>query len=269
MSLFVGNLESDMKTKLLDLLLFSEKRKNLIILLHNGPRTLTEIKQSLSVTSPGIIPQIRMLEQRNIVNQEGKLYLLTDKGRLLYEHLYPLIKIIDIIEKNENFIDTHDISIIPEHLLKRFHELGDCMMNELNLEELYEPHNLFLQELSQSNWIKGVTPVFRPSWPDMFLELALSGKEVSLILTQDVYKRAETEYTNSINEFLNLNNVKIFIYNNELKFSMIVTNCYFSITLFFKDGGYDFQRDWVSLDPSAISWGTDMLKYLLHNSHKV
>jgi len=258
-----------MKTKLLDLLLFSEKRKNLIILLRDGPRNLTEIKQSLNVTSTGIIPQIRMLEQRNIVNQEGKLYLLTDKGRLLYEHLYPLVKIIDIIEKNENFIDTHDISVIPEHLLKRFHELGDCMMSELKLDKIYEPHSIFLQELIQSDWMKGVTPVFRPSWPDMFLQLALSGKKVSLILTQEVYKRAEAEYTNSINEFKNLNNADIFIFNNELKLSLIVTNSYFSITLFIKDGGYDFQRDLFSLDSSAISWGEDLFEYILNNSYKI
>ena len=121
----------------------------------------------------------------------------------------------------------------------------------------------------QSNWMKGVTPVFRPSWPDMFLQLALSGKKVSLILTQDVYKRAETEYTDSIKEFINLNNTEILIYNTELKFSLIVTNCYFSITLFIKDGGYDFQRDLYSLDSSAISWGEDMFAYLLNNSHKI
>ncbi len=201
--------------------------------------------------------------------QEGKLYLLTDKGRLLHDYLYPLVKIIDIIEKNEGFIDTHDISVIPEHLIKRFHELGDCMLSELNLDKIYEPHSIFLQELTQSDWMMGVTPLFRPSWPDMFLQLALSGKKVSLILTQDVYKRAETEYTDSIKEFINLNNTEILIYNTELKFSLIVTNCYFSITLFIKDGGYDFQRDLYSLDSSAISWGKDLFEYLLNNSHKI
>jgi len=58
-----------MKTKLLDTLTFSEKRENLLILLKEGPRTLEEIRAKLNVTSSGMIPLIRKLEERNLVQR--------------------------------------------------------------------------------------------------------------------------------------------------------------------------------------------------------
>jgi len=72
-----------MKTKLLDILTFSEKRENFLILLREGPKSLEEIRSSLNVTSSGMIPQIRKLEERNLVQRTGKNYELTDMELLL------------------------------------------------------------------------------------------------------------------------------------------------------------------------------------------
>ncbi|TFH38343.1 MAG: transcriptional regulator, partial [ANME-2 cluster archaeon] len=142
-----------MKTKLLDLLISSEKRKNLLILLREGPKNLADIRESLNVTSSGMIPQIRMLEQRNLISQDEKGYVLTDIGQLLSNYLYPLVKIVDIIEENEDYWNTHDFTIIPDHLLLRLYELGACKVDEVDLNTMYEPHRLFFESLSKSIWI--------------------------------------------------------------------------------------------------------------------
>ena len=126
-----------------------------------------------------------------------------------------------------------------------------------------------LQKLSESDMIKGVTPVFSPAWPGLFLQLAQSGKKISLIITPEVYKKIENEYANLIDEFTKLDNTEIYISESECKFSMIVTNCYFSITPFLKDGNYDSLRNLISLDSSAISWGEELFEYQLKSSHKI
>lgn len=257
-----------MKTKLLDLLISSEKRKNLLILLREGPKNLADIRESLNVTSSGVIPQIRMLEQRNLISQYEKGYVLTDTGRLLSNYLYPLVKIVDIIEENEDYWNTHDFTVIPDHLLMRLFELGACKVDEVDLNTMYEPHRLFFESLSKSKWIKGITPVYNPSYPEFLVNLARAGKKISLILAPEVFKRAQKDDSELLEEFSSYD-TEIYVYNAELKIASIVTDCYLSLTPFLLSGGYDSQKNFVCTDNSSILWGKDLFEYLLNNSVKV
>lgn len=257
-----------MKTKLLDLLLFSEKRKNLLILLRDGTHTLADIRQSLDVTSSGVIPQIRMLEQRNLVEQNNQGYALTDIGRLLSDFLYPLVRVVDIIEKNEDYWHRHDFSSIPDFLQKRLYELEDSEVDEVDLQNMYEPHRLFFESLNRSKWVKGITSVFNPSYPELFLNLIRSGKKIQLILTPEVFKRSSEEFGQHSKEFYSLGG-EIYIYNGQLRLASVITDNYFSMTPFFKDGGYDSQRNLACTSASAILWGIELFEYLLKGCSKV
>ncbi len=257
-------------TKLLDALFFSEKRKNLVLFLRDEAKNLTEIKDSLDVKAPAIIPQIRILEEKKIIIQKGKEYFLTDIGQILADnYVYSLIDILDLVENNQQFFDTHDLSMIPKTLLKQLHKLKGCRVDLVDPQNMYEPHRLFIENLSTSKQINGVTPVFNPSYPDFFLQLAMQEKEVILILTPEVYQRTEAEYHNLIKKFHDLNNTQIYIHTGKLNVAMMVTDHYFSFTPFFKDGSYDSQRNLIGTESSAISWGTKFFNYLLNNSNKL
>jgi predicted transcriptional regulator len=52
---------------LINFLVDSEKRKNLLLLLRGNSKTLDEIREPLKVTSSGIIPQIRKMEERHLI----------------------------------------------------------------------------------------------------------------------------------------------------------------------------------------------------------
>ena len=257
-------------TKLLDAFFFSEKRKNLVLFLRDGAKNLTEIKDSLDVKAPAIIPQIRILEEKNIVIQKGKEYFLTDIGQILTDYyICPLVDTLNLVENNQKFFNAHDLLMIPKPLLKQLYKLKGCGLNQVDLQNIYEPHRLFIEILSSSKWIKAVTPIFNPSYPDFFLQLAKQEKEIILILTPEVYQRTEAKFNNLIAEFLDLNNTHIYIYNDKLKLAMILTDHYFSFTPFFKDGSYDSQRNLIGTEPSAISWGTEFFNYLLNKSNKI
>lgn len=257
-----------MKTKLLDLLISSEKRKNLLMILREGPKNLADIRESLNVTSSGVIPQIRMLEQRNLISQDEKGYVLTDTGRLLSNYLYPLIKIVDFIEENEDYWNTHDFTVIPDHLLLRLYELGACKVDEVDLNTMYEPHRLFFESLSKSIWIKGVTPVYNPSYPEFLVNLARAGKKISLILAPEVFERCKKDNSALLEEFRTYD-TEIYIFNDELKIASVVTDCYISLTPFLSSGGYDSRKNFICTDNSSILWGEDLFEYLLNNSVKV
>jgi len=257
-------------TKLLDALFFSEKRKNLVIFLRDGAKNLTEIKDSLDVKAPAIIPQIRILEEKKIVIQKGKEYFLSDIGQIIADYyMCPLVDTLNLVENNQKFFDIHDLSMVPKPLLKQLHKLKGCVVDQVDPQNMYEPHRLFIEKLSSSKCIKGVTPIFNPSYPDFFLQMAKQEKEIILILTPEVYQRTEAEYHNVVKEFLDLNNTQIYIYNAKLNLAMMVTDHYFSFTPFFKDGSYDSQRNLIGTESSVISWGIDFFNYLLNNSNKI
>jgi len=52
---------------LLDLILFSEKRKDFLLLLKEGPKNAQEILDRLQVPRTALLPQIKKLKEQNLV----------------------------------------------------------------------------------------------------------------------------------------------------------------------------------------------------------
>ena len=258
-----------MKTKLLDTLTFSEKRENLLILLKEGPRTLEEIREKLNVTSSGMIPQIRKLEERNLVLRVGKSYTLTEIGMIVTNALFPLVKTSEFVDKYENYLIDHDINAIPKHLLERIYELGDCRLVESNISEIYEPHKEFMEHILKSKTILGISPIFHHSYPAFFLHLAENGANVSLLLTSDVFEKTKNEYKETLSKFIGLQNTHLYVSGNDLRLAGAVTESFFSISLFFRKGGYDSQRDLISLDSSALIWGKQLFYHFVQDSSEI
>jgi len=253
---------------LIDTVTFSEKRKNLLIFLLDGPRTLEEIRTSLKVTSTGMIPQIRKLEKQKLVKVEGKNYALTDTGIIIAGVLGSFIKTNEIIEKYSDYWASHEIKAIPPPLLRRICELGNCQLTECKLSEINEPHRDFLEFISRSRKVMGISPIFKHSYPSLFLQLAQSGAEISLILTGEVFYRIQNEYRDTLKKFLDIETARLYISDQDIKLACVVTDCYFNMSLFFKNGDYDLQRDIVSVDHSAIRWGEELFNHFLSNSNE-
>jgi predicted transcriptional regulator len=258
-----------MKTKLLDTITFSEKREKLLILLKEGPKTLEEIRAALNVTSSGMIPQIRKLEQQNLVMKNGKGYILTDIGEIITGVFVPLAKTIDIVTKYRTFLNDHDINAIPKHLLERIHELGECRLVESNVSEIYEPHREFMEHLLKSKNVMGISPIFHSSYPPFFLNLAEKGANVSLLLTKDVFDKIKNEYHDTLSKFISLDNTHLYVSGNNLRLAGAVTETFCSISLFFRSGGYDSQRDLISLDSSAVKWGAQLFHHYVQYSSEI
>ncbi|MDD4247946.1 MAG: ArsR family transcriptional regulator, partial [Methanosarcina sp.] len=61
-----------MNPNLLDLILFSEKRKDFLLLLKEGPKNAQEILDRLQVPRTALLPQIKKLKEQNLViHDEG------------------------------------------------------------------------------------------------------------------------------------------------------------------------------------------------------
>lgn len=256
-------------SELLSFLALSEKRKNLILYLLDGARTLQEIKDSLGVTSSGIIPQIRKMEDRNLILQDDKRYRLTEIGTLIALSFEQLAKNVDVVEKYEGFWIDHKISGLPREFLLRFYELGNIEIYESSPTELFKAHEEYMKLLLNSKVVKGLSPVLHPEYPETILALAERGIDVEINVTKVVLDKIMEEHRTTLAKGLSYNNAKLYVTDEEIPIAFTVTDTFFSMRLFLHDGTYDFYRNVISQDPSAIKWGRDLFDLYLKKSRRV
>ncbi|MFA4929085.1 MAG: winged helix-turn-helix domain-containing protein [Patulibacter sp.] len=247
----------------------SEKRKRLLILLRSGPRLWDEIKTQLNVTASGMLPQIKILEDEGLIIKEVGLFRLTDLGRLVVYHLEPFDKTLTVIDQQKKYWQEHDLEALPPEFFVRIGEIKNPHIIESGLEDSFEPHNQFLEMILRSKKVAGLSPLVHPVYPRFFLSLAEKGHEVNLILTKSAYKKIKKEYHDMLLECLQYDNVRMSIYETDVRFAYIVTDSYFSMGLFMKNGIFDSTRDIVSNDPSAIRFGEDLFSHNLSKSRPI
>ncbi|MHC1574000.1 MAG: hypothetical protein ACXQTJ_06120, partial [Candidatus Syntropharchaeales archaeon] len=110
----------------LQLVACSALRRNLIINLSEGNKSLRDLREKLGVSSTTAIHALRDLEKGNIVLQdEGRNYGLTRIGEIVASNLINFTNALDVLKKHESFWLEHDISGIPEHLLGKIGCLSD------------------------------------------------------------------------------------------------------------------------------------------------
>lgn len=254
---------------LLSVLSYSEKRENLLFLLYNGPKTLTDIKDYFKVSSPEILPRIREMENRNLISRENGKYVLTTTGRVISGHFQSFIKTLRVIERNEEFWKNHAMEAIPLPFLERIGEFGDCKMIRNRLENIFEPHVEFFENISRSKEVRGVAPIFNPSYPSFFLNLAKKNISISLILTRNVFNRICDEYGQILQNFLKYHNTSLYVINDDIKIAFVTTDTFLSLSLFFNNGTFDSNNDLISYDKSALKWGEDIFNYYKILSHEI
>jgi predicted transcriptional regulator len=64
------------RKNLMDIVTFSGIRKELLLYLDDGPRSLSEIRDQFDITSPEVSPRIKELLEHNLINFEDKKYRL-------------------------------------------------------------------------------------------------------------------------------------------------------------------------------------------------
>ncbi|MDP4228598.1 MAG: ArsR family transcriptional regulator, partial [Bacteroidota bacterium] len=142
---------------LLSILTFSEKRKDILFLLQENPRTLSEIKDYFDVKSPEILPRLKEMEAANMIIRQEGMYKLTSLGKVSAIYYKPFLDTLTAIETNEDFWRDHDLSAIPDTLLNRIQELKECKVMRDEHEHIYDTHKAFVENVLSSTRFIGFT----------------------------------------------------------------------------------------------------------------
>ncbi|WP_406660415.1 winged helix-turn-helix domain-containing protein [Methanolobus sp. ZRKC3] len=253
---------------LLSVLTFSEKRKGILFLLEEKPRTLSEIREHFNVSSPEISPRIKEMQTSNLIRKDEKRYHITPMGKAIASHYRPLLDILATIEKNESFWNEHTVEDIPPHLLEDLAQIRGCEVISDSIENIYESHKIFADNISKSNYVKGISPIFIPTYPDFFTSLAENHVPTSLILTENVFFKVATEHRGKLQFFLDSPKSELYVIN-DVKLAFVVTDYFFSLSLFYENGSYDPRSDLVGYDESSIKWGEEIFEYYRRRSRRI
>lgn len=249
--------------KLIKLIISSKKRMEIMSELSNNPCTLTELSKNIHSKPPNVITQLKKLESEGIVESKGRIYRLSEFGKFIYEVLIGFIENIEVIKHNSGFWKSHDISSIPNYLLRRSWELGYCKIIKNPSESIYEIHECISSNLLSSNEIWGILPVYHPKYNFIISNLAKNGKKINLIITEPVFKKLINKITDKYND------INIYIINETIKLSMIVSDKFLCLILYSKNGCYDTENFLISFDKSALRWGMDLYRHYLKKSKKI
>lgn len=254
---------------LINFLVNSEKRKNLLFLLREGSRTLDDIREPLKVTSSGIIPQIRKMEERHLIAQVNRKYELTEMGEVVADYFCNFEGIEKIFNSNMKFWDEHKISAIPRELRLRLHELGNYEIIRSTPTDIFKPHHEDMRNLVNASSMKGASSVMHPDYPRHICDLAEKGLNVSIIITEEILEILEKAYMEDLKKFSGLKNICLALCREKIDFAFVVTDLFLSLRLFQKDGNYDFHEKIMSFDKTAIGWGEDLFNYYVKRSEKI
>ncbi|AKB51492.1 Transcriptional regulator, ArsR family [Methanosarcina barkeri str. Wiesmoor] len=252
-----------------DTIWLSEKRKNLLLLLMEGPRDIEQIKTSLNVTSKAMMPQIKILKKQELVLQEENTYMLSEIGKLVVGNMLPLLNTLEVLEENREYWASRDTSVIPQEQFMRLGELGECMVIEPDLNHLFDLPREFTENLIKSRCIMSSLSYYHPLYSSLYSKLAKRGAEMEIVLTKAVLERLKNDCRDELGTLLDSKNTVVKVCEENLKLPTIaVTEKFMYICLFDKQGKYD-HRKVMSFDASALRWGKELFMYYNELSQEV
>lgn len=258
-----------MDKALIDLIFMSQKRKDLLLLLKDGEKTIEEIVDILSVNPTGMLPQIKKLKNEHLVLQEERKYRLTPLAEILVEKMEPLLDTLQVIENNSDYWQERDLTALPRAFLERLNELKSCILVKPDPENIFEPSAIFLENIKKSKKILSFTSIFHPVFSEMFLANQDDDTETTLIVTGKICERLKTDFKEEMKLYLTRKKRRLFICKDEPKVAMLVKTDRFMAVDFLTLKGIFDQETIIGFEPAALRWVEDLILHYREQAQEI
>ncbi|MBE0521761.1 MAG: winged helix-turn-helix domain-containing protein [Candidatus Methanoperedenaceae archaeon] len=249
--------------ELMRLAVCSELRKNIMVYLNDGEKSLKEMREEMNVSSTTAIHALKDLEKSNLTFQDqDKKYALTNIGKIMALKLVDFSDASLVLKKHEKFWLEHDMSGIPVHLMRKIGWLEDSVLFTDTEIDIFKVHSNFINLLKDAKEIKGVSPIFVPEFASLFEELVITKNiNVSLIIKKDVLDKISSEIKQKILDINNNPGLNLYVIEDDIKIAFTVTDYFMSLGFFRQDGVYDYSNDLINYNEKGIAWGNELFEY--------
>ncbi|WP_235856241.1 helix-turn-helix transcriptional regulator [Methanolobus halotolerans] len=246
---------------MLDIIFASEKRKNTLLLLKEGPCEMDTLLKSLNTTRTALLPQIRILEDYYLIDQLGNSYELTEIGELVTNEMIPLLDIIEVFDNKVDYLGTHNLDFIPPHLVKKISKLRKCKEVNLPLPESYQLNQETVKTTFMSESFFVVTSFFHPNYPYIFPEMVQEDVKLHIIVSEYVLDIMRTQYHEIFVGLIRNGSLDLYAYPEEMGFQVIAFNDYrLLLRLLTNDGEIDINHMLCS-SSDALEWGRELFEH--------
>jgi predicted transcriptional regulator len=255
-----------MKTSLLDVLFMSEKRKGVLLLLHEEPREMEFLIRSLETTRQALLPQVRILEKNHLVSHNRDIYELTTIGKLIVGEMEPLLGTIRVLEGNLDYWGRHNLSLIPPHLMERLRELGNCTVLVPSIQEMHEFNREMHERSKESQYFFQVASSFKSDFDLLFSDLVQKGTKMSFIISGELMEYLKKEKYREFKEYMAYERVEFYLHSGEMPFLSFVQNDFCMLfELLTNEGAFD-NTQLMYCNPGALEWGRELFEFYRQNS---
>ncbi|WNY23806.1 hypothetical protein MmiHf6_11270 [Methanimicrococcus hongohii] len=252
-----------------DVLFFSEKRRQILLYLLEGPKTIDDIKSYLNSKSSPLMVQIRILTRNFLIQEKNGVFSLTPLGEYTVREMRDILDMFAVFDKNPEYWGEAELTAFPAYLLSRIGELGAVELCYPDKAHIFDRARPVEKSLKSVESLIEISSIFRQEYVTDYVEIAERGISVAFIFTQEVIDRLEKEFPESYFDYMKRENVRIFVCPEIKLASCMVTDKIISLSLFTKRGNF-FNHDLISYDHSAVLWGTDLFHHfrslsMIHN----
>jgi len=255
-----------MKRQLLDVILNSEKRKKVLLLLKDGPHEMDTLLVSLDTTRQALLPQVRNLEEHHLVFHYQDTYELTVIGKLIVNEMLPLLNITEVLDTDIEYWGTHNLSFIPHSLLKRIDELKQCKSIDVPLHEIFSENKEFTETSKKSKSVFTVSSYAFPNFEKTLQELIANNISISIIVSRALSEKLFSEHFATIQELIKVPNISLYRYPEDFDFLQVSVNDYSLFLELLTNEGCCDNKKIVCSSNSAVEWGRDLFDHYLKNS---
>jgi len=251
-----------MRSSLITILLSSEKRTDLLLLLKEKPLTIEEINDKLDTNSVAILPQLKKLKEIGLVAHEEKVYDLSPLGKIIVRKMEPLVKALRLLEDNYDYWSSLKPGEIPPGFFKRMEEFVTHIPGRYNGDDTSCVYQRMTEAFRNSKKVLIIISYPNSQYPGICAEHAKKGSNVSVILTHYVFEKYIYEFKKELETLLLHDNSDLYILGNNVVPPTIAVTDSMVLTCFSSGKNtQDKNNSMVGFGEEAVSWGLELFEY--------
>ncbi len=242
-------------------ILTSSMRTKLLLALYEIPKNLDELRGELKKPSATILHGLKELESINLAKKSQKYYELTSNGYLLTTNMIKLIDNWYSLSKSEVFWNNHDLSDIPEEIIRNIYLLKDAEYISSTTSDLSIAFNKYIKLISKSKELTILLPIYSENHFKHIISFLNEGKleKLDLIVSEEIYNSIQRNELFK-RDLLENEKVNTTIVDKKFKIFLTYSERFISLTLFFKDGHYDDSHILIAKDEDSKKWASSIIK---------
>ncbi|MDP2216864.1 MAG: winged helix-turn-helix domain-containing protein [Methanolobus sp.] len=250
-----------MKKTIVEMLLASEKRKDVLLFLQDGPKEMEALLKSLNTSRTGLLPQMKMLKESHLIYQHRDTYQLTTIGKLITAEMTSFLRAVEMYGGNYEYLGTHNIDFIPAHLLKKLPEIGLCNIIESTMLDMFDSEIDFIEKAMKSKYWFQVTSILDPLFHEFYMQMIDNNVDVSMVINPQVYNKFKLNHYNDFKEIIDTKLISLYLYPKDLEFvSFILADECINLKLLTHKNEYDLKK-MIICNPATVEWGKELFEY--------